>query len=214
MIVSVRLARTRQRAAEAPSTSPVSNSSVPSSNRTASTAPVPTSSPRERAAVAAGAQRASLRGRSLISCRIAAVCALGDQVAVHEHQHRGAIRSTSCSTCDETITVRPSSPEPVQQLDHCAALCRVEAVQRLVQQQQVGLVGERLGELHALAHAVREPAHLALGDVGEVDRLERPARRGNADRATLCSRAHSSTTSRAVRNGHGGLWSGTMPTRR
>ena len=31
--------------------------------------------------------------------------------------------------------------------------------------------------------------------------------------ATLCSRADSSTTSRADRNGHGGLRSGTMPTR-
>ena len=37
---------------------------------------------------------------------------------------------------------------------------------------------ERLGELHPLAHAVREPAHRPVGGILEPDRLERGRRRG------------------------------------
>jgi hypothetical protein len=67
--------------------------------------------------------------------------------------------------------------EVVDQLDDLAAPRRVEAVQRLVEEQDARLVGERLCELDALAHALREAAHAPLGDVEQPDPVERGLRR-------------------------------------
>ena len=50
------------------------------------------------------------RGRSEISCRISAVSPSATSRPLTSTSTRGAIRSTSCSTCEETITVRPDSP--------------------------------------------------------------------------------------------------------
>ena len=72
---------------------------------------------------------------------------------------RGAMRSTSCSTCELTSTVRPALAEVAHEVDDVAALLRVEAVERLVEQQHLGVVGQRLGELDALAVALREHPH-------------------------------------------------------
>ena len=174
MSVSVRRA-SAGRARLNRSTSPVSNSSVPSWKRTASTAPSSTRAPASGRPSPPAATRI-VRGRSLISCADRAGLALGDQMAVHEHQHlrRHPLDLVQHVRRDDHRAALVA--EPVQHLDDLAPLRRVEAVQRLVEQQQVGIVGERLGELHALAHAVREAADLALGDVGEADRLERAGR--------------------------------------
>ena len=70
--------------------------------------------------------------------------------------------------------------EPADQLDHVPALDRVEAVEWLVQQQQLGRVHERLGELDALPHALREASDAALRGVLQAharDRLGGSARR-------------------------------------
>ena len=113
-------------------------------------------------------------------------------MAVHEHEHLRRHPLDLVQHVRRHDHRAPLVAQPVQHLDDLAPLRRVEAVQRLVEQQQVGLVGEGLGELHALAHAVGEAAHLALGDVGEADRLERPVRAAASGSATLCRRAHSS----------------------
>ena len=57
--------------------------------------------------------------------------------------------------------------------DDLPPLGRVEPVQRLVEEQQVRVVRERLRELHPLAHAVREAAHLAPGDITQPNGVER-----------------------------------------
>ena len=46
---------------------------------------------------------------------------------------------------------------------------RVEIGIGLVQQQQLGLVRDRLGQLHPLAHAVREPGHPTVGGALQDD---------------------------------------------
>jgi hypothetical protein len=56
------------------------------------------------------------------------------------------------------------------------ALPRIGSVQRLVEDQQLGLVDERGGELHPLPHPARIDADAAVGRVEEVDLLDRPLR--------------------------------------
>ena len=63
--------------------------------------------------------------------------------------------------------------EPADQLDDVAALHRVEPVQRLVEQEQLGRVHERLGELDALSHALREAPDASFRGVLEPDGRER-----------------------------------------
>ena len=93
---------------------------------------------------------------------------------------RGAIRSTSCRTWEDTTTVRPSSPSRRMSSTTVRALGGVEAVEGLVQQQQLGVVGQRLSQLHALAHAVGEALQLPPATSGRG----RP-RRGRARRRPL-----------------------------
>ena len=57
-------------------------------------------------------------------------------------------------------------------------LAGIEAVERLVEEQDAGLVDERRGELGALAHALGVGAHRAVGGVGQLDRGHRPVGRG------------------------------------
>ena len=74
---------------------------------------------------------------------------------------------------------------------------------------------ERLGELDALAHALREAADGASAASVELDGRERALGRGRARVGARRAAARTAaTTSRAVRNGHSPSPSGTMPTRR
>ena len=158
------------------STSPASTTIAPSSKRTDSTSPAPTSSrPSPRPS---SVRRRMLRGRSAIRSRMAVGGAAGHQVAVHQHQHprRHALHLVQHVRGDQHRAALLA--EAHDQVDDVAPLGGVEAVERLVEQQQLRVVGEGLGQLHALAHAVREAPQLAVGGVGEGDHLERAARRG------------------------------------
>ena len=73
------------------------------------TAAAPTRS-RARLVPSPSAVMRTRRGRSAISCRISAVSPSATSRPLTSTSTRGAIRSTSCSTCEETITVRPASP--------------------------------------------------------------------------------------------------------
>ena len=57
--------------------------------------------------------------------------------------------------------------------DRLAARDRIHAGQRLVEDQQLRIVHERLRQLDALAHALAVGADLLVGGVDQVDRLER-----------------------------------------
>ena len=69
--------------------------------------------------------------------------------------------------------MRPSDPSRRIELHHVAPLHGVEAVERLVEQQQLGRVHERLRQLDALPHALGEATDTALGRVFEPDGRER-----------------------------------------
>jgi hypothetical protein len=66
--------------------------------------------------------------------------------------------------------------EVAHEVDDVAALLRIEAVERLVEQQHLGVVGQGLGELDALAVALREHLHRPPVVGVEVDLLQRAAR--------------------------------------
>ena len=84
------------------------------------------------------------------------------------------IRSTSPSRCEQTTTEMPNSvPMRWISAEHRVAAGRVEAVGRLVEQQQVGVVDERLGQLHPLLHAGGVAADLAVALLVEPDVAQR-----------------------------------------
>ena len=65
-------------------------------------------------------------------------------------------------------------PELAEELEHLMPGDRVEAGERLVDDEQLGLVCDRLGELGALAHALRITRDTPFHRVDEVHALERP----------------------------------------
>ena len=196
------------------STSPVSTTSTPSSMLHAASR-----GPRRRARARAPASRrrrrcARVRGRSRMRSRIAPRLALGDEPAVDEHddarrhpldlvqhvrrdEHRAALRA-----------------EPPDQLDDVAALGGVESVERLVEQQQLGLVDERLGELDPLAHALREAADARARRRPRARRSRAPRPRRRAGRARRAARPSARPARARVRNGQRPSRSWTMPIRR
>ena len=92
-----------------------------------------------------------------------------------------ARRSTSLSTCELTITVRPSAAEALEQGDQLHPLHRVGAVQRLVEHEHARVGDQRRGDLAALAHALAEAVDPAVGDVEQGDGAQR--RSSGASRA-------------------------------
>ena len=121
--------------------------------------------------------------------------------------------STSSRMCEETRIVRPSRGEPVQELLELDAVARVGAVQRLVEDQQLGLVDERRGELDPLLHPARVGADAPVGGVGQVD--VSPSRaRGSRHVANVAQSADSSTSCRPVRISYVDSCSDITPIRR
>ena len=114
--------------------------------------------------------------------------ALGHETAVDEHDDAGrhALDLVQHVRGDEHRAALGA--EPPDQLDDVPALHGVEAVERLVEQQQLGRVHERLGQLDALAHALREAADLAFGGVLEAHARERLGGGAAADRARRAGR--------------------------
>ena len=72
----------------------------------------------------------------------------------------------------ETSTVRPSSASAAQQLAHPADALGVQAVDRLVEQQDVGVAEQGGGDAEPLPHAEREAAHPVVGDGLQADQLD------------------------------------------
>ena len=88
----------------------------------------------------------------------------------------------------------PQLGEQVLQVGaHARARVRVERRQRLVEQQDAGVAGERAGERGALALAARDLPGLRVGEVGDpealeqrVDALAAPRRRRRSSRTVMC----------------------------
>ena len=85
----------------------------------------------------------------------------------------------------------------------------VEGAERLVHEQDVGVLGERPGQGDALAHAARQLVRALVGEAVEVHQLEQLGARAGAARAlgTPASRSASSTFRRRVSHGNSaGSW--------
>ena len=67
-------------------------------------------------------------------------------------------------------------PDAEQHLLHQRARLAVERAERLVHQQDLGVVGERAGERHALAHAARELLGIGVLEALEPDLPMKPVR--------------------------------------
>ena len=63
----------------------------------------------------------------------------------------------------------------------------VEGAERLVQQQQLGLLGQGAGQRHALALAARELVRLAAGQLRELHQIQHLARRASLRWAVVMS---------------------------
>ena len=70
------------------------------------------------------------------------------------------------------IEMPNSLPMRDDEVEHLVAAGRVEAVRRLVEEHELRVVHERLGELHALPHAGRVAAHLAVALLEEADEAQ------------------------------------------
>ena len=78
--------------------------------------------------------------------------------------------STSGSMCDERTTLTPLfAREVVHELEHFVAPLRVHAVRRLVEQEQIGIVHERLRQLDPLFHAGGVRLHVPVARLPEPD---------------------------------------------
>ncbi len=82
---------------------------------------------------------------------------------------RDARRSTSCRTCELTITVLPSAPSDVNNEMRRHALHGVGTVERFVEDQHGRVGHERGRDLGSLAHPLAEVADRAVGGIEEVD---------------------------------------------
>ena len=83
------------------------------------------------------------------------------------------VRSTSSSRCDDSTTVRPSATSDCDHVAHVEHPAGVEAVHRLVEDQQLRIPEEAGGDAQALAHAHGVLRHLVVGAVQDADTLER-----------------------------------------
>ena len=96
------------------------------------------------------------------------------------------------------MTVVPSPASREDELPQALALARVERRARLVEQQHVGLGEQADRDVHALAVAARERAHLVAGALAQVGEVEHAAD-GRAGRPGSCSsRANSDRFSSTV----------------
>ena len=88
--------------------------------------------------------------------------------------------SASDRMCELKKTVRPCVAQPQDQRAHVAAAERVEARHRLVEEDDLGVVDQRLGEADALDHPLRELAQLQPPLGAEADLVQQRATRAAA----------------------------------
>ena len=112
------------------------------------------------------------RGRSSMASRIAWRPPAAARRPCISTITRSAIRSTSLSTCELTITVRPWAPELLEQLDEVQPLHRISAVQRFVEHEHLRIGHQCGGDLGALAHSLAEPVDAAIGGVEHRHRTQ------------------------------------------
>ena len=80
------------------------------------------------------------------------------------------VYSTSGSRCDERIRLTPLlCAEIADELEHLVAALRIHAVGGLVEEQQIGIVHERLRQLDPLLHAGRVRLDVAVARLAEAD---------------------------------------------
>ena len=73
------------------------------------------------------------------------------------------------------MTDRPCARPLLDEADRLAPRDRVHAPERLVENQQLRVVHQRLRQLHALPHALAVAADLLVGRIEQVHRVERRA---------------------------------------
>ena len=104
-----------------------------------------------------------------------AVVAARDQATLRDHQHP----RPDLGDLVEHVARHQHAPtfvaEAVEQRDHVASLHRVEAGERLVEDQHLGIVDQRRRHLDPLAHPLGELTDRLGADVGEFDQSERVA---------------------------------------
>ena len=86
---------------------------------------------------------------------------------------RSASRSTSLSTCELTITVRPSAPSWRNRAISCTRCTGSAPFSGSSSTSTAGPVHQRGGDLGALAHALAEAVDAPVGDVEQADRRQR-----------------------------------------
>ena len=107
-------------------------------------------------------------------------------------------RSTSSSWWLEKTTGTPSAARSDEHAAHHVHAGRVEAGERLVEHEHLGVVDERDAELDALLVAERERLDLVAGALGQAEPLD-PGVGGRvrlSRRASPCSRAKCTSWSR------------------
>ena len=104
----------------------------------------------------AGRLRTRMRcGRSSMSSRMARKSPSAARRPARCTSTREPNRSTSSSTWLDTITHLPCCAESMEQIDDVDALAGVEAGERFVEHEHLGIVHDRLGDLDPLSHALR-----------------------------------------------------------
>ena len=96
--------------------------------------------------------------------------------------------SSSPSRCDETITVRPSSEICPDQRADVLHAHRVEAVGRLVEDDEVGIADQRGGDAETLLHPERVDAVAVVAATGQPDEIDQVV---DADRSSAPPRTAS-----------------------
>ena len=101
--------------------------------------------------------------------------ALGEDLAVVDDGHARAQLlelGEDVAADDDGLAHRPQFAEQLTQLDPCA---RVEAGRRLVEQEHLRIVDQRVRQAEALLHPARQRLDVGVALVGEVDELEQVA---------------------------------------
>ena len=130
------------------------------------------------------ARTSTCRGRSSIASRIARWPPAAASRPWMSTITRSASRSTSLSTCELTITVRPSAPSRLNRAIRCTRCTGSAPFSGSSSTSTCGSVTSAAATLRALAHALAEAVDAPVGDVEQPDRRAAPrrARRGRRRR--------------------------------
>ena len=94
----------------------------------------------------------------------------------HHHDAVGEQHRLVDAVGDEQHGLARAQPERLEVDAHLLARQRVERAERLVHQQQRRIVDQRAHDRVALAHAARQLARVAVGELAEPDRSQQARR--------------------------------------